>query len=199
MLPLGPMEDPYSGPLRHEPLAVELHNTRYAVRGDIVDGLETAEGLRAWLAAIADRLPAPAMNADPARQPEFVALRTAVGEILEAVLEKRRPAAAALEVVNAAVTRAPVSPLAVVDAGGGLQAGMSYHDADPTDIALAAIAADAVGLATGPARDELRACGAPGCVLMFRKDHPRRAWCSPACGNRARQARHYERVRNARR
>jgi hypothetical protein len=41
----------------------------------------------------------------------------------------------------------------------------------------------------------LRACGAPGCVLMFLKDHPRREWCSNACGNRARQARHYDRTR----
>jgi predicted RNA-binding Zn ribbon-like protein len=193
------MEGRYSGPLLHEPLAVDLHNTRYAVRGDIVDGLETAEGLRAWLAAIAGRLPAPARDADPARRPEFVALRTAVEEILRAVLERRRPAAAALEVVNAAVTGAPGSPLAVVDAGGRLQAEMSYHDVDPTDVALAAIAADAVEVATGSASDELRACGAPGCVLMFLKDHPRRTWCSAACGNRARQARHYERVRNARR
>ena len=34
---------------------------------------------------------------------------------------------------------------------------------------------------------------APGCVLYFIKDHPRREWCSTACGNRARAARHYAR------
>ena len=70
---------------------------------------------------------------------------------------------------------------------------------DPTDVALAALAADAIELLTGPERENLRACGAPGCVLIFLKDHPRRTWCSAACGNRARQARHYERSRRARR
>ena len=42
-----------------------------------------------------------------------------------------------------------------------------------------------MGLITGPAAEQLRACEAPGCVLMFAKDHPRRTWCSAACGNRA--------------
>ena len=42
---------------------------------------------------------------------------------------------------------------------------------------------------------QLRACHAPGCVLYFLKDHPRREWCSTACGNRARAARHYRRHR----
>src|ERR671918_444350 len=63
------------------------------------------------------------------------------------------------------------------------------------DIVLGAIAADTLDLVTGPRRNELRLCGAPGCVLIFEKDHPRRAWCSAACGNRARQARHYRRTR----
>jgi predicted RNA-binding Zn ribbon-like protein len=39
----------------------------------------------------------------------------------------------------------------------------------------------------------LRACYAPGCVLYFVNSHPRREWCSTACGNRARAARHYQR------
>jgi predicted RNA-binding Zn ribbon-like protein len=42
-------------------------------------------------------------------------------------------------------------------------------------------------------REALRACHALGCVLLFLKDHPRREWWCNACGNRARQARHYAR------
>jgi predicted RNA-binding Zn ribbon-like protein len=57
------------------------------------------------------------------------------------------------------------------------------------------LARDAIDLLTGTTAGDLRACGAPGCILLFVKDHPRREWCSNACGNRARQARHYERVR----
>ena len=65
--------------------------------------------------------------------------------------------------------------------------------ADPEARALGELAGEAVRfLAEGP---ELRACLAPGCVLYFVKDHPRRAWCSVACGNRVRAARHYARRR----
>jgi predicted RNA-binding Zn ribbon-like protein len=189
----------YPGPVRHEPLALELHNTLYALRGELMDGLETPEDLSAWLAVLADRLPAAARDADPVRQPEFVALRDAVGTALHAALAGKRAPAGALDVVNAAAARAPVSPVAVVDAKGWLQREAHYRTSDATDVALAAFAADAFELLTGPGREELRACGAPGCVLMFLKDHPRRTWCSSTCGNRARQARHYARARQERR
>lgn len=61
---------------------------------------------------------------------------------------------------------------------------------------LATITAEAVELFTGERHSRLRACYAPGCVLYFVKDHPRREWCSAACGNRARAARHYRRHRD---
>jgi predicted RNA-binding Zn ribbon-like protein len=70
-----------------------------------------------------------------------------------------------------------------------------YHAPTATDTVLGVIAADTIELLGGPRSDDLRACGAPGCMLMFLKDHPRREWCSPTCGNRARQARHYARSR----
>jgi predicted RNA-binding Zn ribbon-like protein len=193
------VKNSYQGPLRHEPLALELHNTLYALRGEPMDGLETPEGLSAWLNTLGDRLPAAARDADPARQPDFVAVRAAVRDVLHAALEGKRPPAGALEAVNAAATRAPVSPHAVVGTKGRLKGEVRYHSADATDVALAAFAADAIELLTGPGREELRTCGAPGCVLMFLKDHPRRTWCSSTCGNRARQARHYARARQERR
>ena len=71
-----------------------------------------------------------------------------------------------------------------------------HHGATATDVVLGVIAADAIALVMGDT--ELRVCVAPRCVLMFVKDHPRREWCSNACGNRARQARHYARVQAAR-
>jgi predicted RNA-binding Zn ribbon-like protein len=55
-----------------------------------------------------------------------------------------------------------------------------------------------VDILTGPAATRLRACYAPGCVLYFVKAHPRREWCSDACGNRVRAARHYQRSRAGR-
>jgi len=189
------MRTPYPGPLRHEPLALELHNTLYAVRGELVDGLETAEGLSAWLTAIGDRLPVAAQDADPSRHPKFLALRTAVRDALHASLEGKPVPTAALEVINASAASAPQSALAVVESDGRLRAETRYHTADATEVALATLAADAIELLTGPDRERLRACGAPSCVLTFQKEHPRRTWCSAACGNRVRQARHYERTR----
>ncbi|MUM31823.1 hypothetical protein FZI93_08310 [Mycobacterium sp. CBMA361] len=70
--------------------------------------------------------------------------------------------------------------------------------ASPTRSALARLGHQGIELLAGPEAVNLRACHAPHCVLYFVKSHPRREWCSEACGNRVRAARHYERVRNQR-
>jgi predicted RNA-binding Zn ribbon-like protein len=70
---------------------------------------------------------------------------------------------------------------------------VTHTAAPPVVAALAAIAEQAVSLLSAPDAETLRACSAPGCMLFYRKDHPRRAWCSPRCSNRARAARHYAR------
>jgi predicted RNA-binding Zn ribbon-like protein len=184
----------YQGPLRDEPLAMELHNTLFAVRGELIDGLESPEALGAWLAAIADRLPRAARDADASRLPEFLALRGAVRETLQAALAGKGFPAASLELLNRAAAGAPASRIASEGSAGRLRAETRYHTADPTEIALAALAADAIELAAEPSAGSLRACGAPGCVLMYVRAHPRQRWCSTACGNRVRQARHYRRT-----
>jgi predicted RNA-binding Zn ribbon-like protein len=61
--------------------------------------------------------------------------------------------------------------------------------------AVGVIATLGVDLLAGAERGRLRACLAPNCVLYFVKEHTRREWCSPNCGNRARVARHYQRHR----
>lgn len=66
---------------------------------------------------------------------------------------------------------------------------------DPHPVLLAALARAAVDFLGGPQRDRLRACTAPRCVRYFVKGHGRQEWCRPACGNRARAARHYDRHR----
>ena len=81
--------------------------------------------------------------------------------------------------------------------GGGRdsppESGWDFGEASRADVVLSALAADAIDLVTGPDRASVRVCGAPDCVLAFVKQHPRREWCSSACGNRVRQARHYRR------
>ncbi|MGW1043602.1 CGNR zinc finger domain-containing protein, partial [Streptomyces sp. NPDC002547] len=61
------------------------------------------------------------------------------------------------------------------------------------DHAVQLLAHQAVQLFAGPDRDRLRPCLAPNCLLFFVKNHARREWCSPTCGNRMRVARHYRR------
>src|ERR671918_1424481 len=102
------MPGEYTGPLRGEPLAIELHNTLYASRGRAIDGLLEADGPKAWLTALGKRLPAGATGEDP-RLEELVELRAAVREALHAVVESRPPPQAAIETLNRASARAPRS------------------------------------------------------------------------------------------
>lgn len=183
----------YPGPVRDEPLAIELHNTLHVVAGAAVDGLADERGLRAWLAAVRDRLPAEARGADPRRLADFRRLRDAVREVLRAASERRPAPPAAVRALNEASVRSPRS-VQLVDRRGDPRVAIDHHGADATDVALGAISVDAIELVAGDRRGDLGSCGAPGCVLMYLRDHPRRAWCSAACGNRARQARHYRRT-----
>jgi predicted RNA-binding Zn ribbon-like protein len=189
------MPTSYPGPLRNEPLAIELHNTIYAANAMQIDGLAEPASAVAWIDALDERLPdgGSARRRLPALD-ELVALRTVVREALAGAASGEQVPRATLEALNAFSARAPRSPVAVWRPHGAPLAAGDVHGATRADVILAALAADAIGLLTGPHRGDLRACGAPGCVLMFLKDHPRRAWCSNACGNRARQARHYARA-----
>jgi predicted RNA-binding Zn ribbon-like protein len=185
----------YSGPLQDEPLAIELHNTLYATGGEVADGLATEAGARAWLDALADRLPTHGHGRRPSRA-ELVQLRDPVRAALRAVMEGDAPTRSSLEVINRVSANAPRSPLARWRPAAPPVADVDLHGASRAQAVLAAFAADTIDLVTGPRREALRACAASGCTLLFLKNHPRREWCSPACGNRARQARHYARTRD---
>ncbi|MET8000065.1 CGNR zinc finger domain-containing protein [Nonomuraea glycinis] len=64
----------------------------------------------------------------------------------------------------------------------------------PVAAVLSALAEDAIILFGGPSRHKVYACQGPGCILHFVRE-TRREWCSGGCGNRARAARHYAKVR----
>jgi predicted RNA-binding Zn ribbon-like protein len=173
----------YAGPLRDEPLSIELHNTIYADRGTLRDGL--ADDARGWVRALGDRLPG---GSPPAA--ELIDLRGAVRDAVAAVVDGKRVPPPALAAINAAAARARSSARLERD----LSIVADHGDATAADVAIAAIATDAIAVLGGD--EEIHVCGAPGCVLAYVKDHPRREWCSTACGNRARQARHYARQRS---
>ena len=131
----------------------------------------------------------------------FRTLRDALRRLAALLTADDRPAAAsattdakrAVADVNTAAALAPTSPTLVLRGGTLDQA--TAGAGTPGDRLLTAIAREAIELFAGAGRAELRACRAPGCVLYFVHDHPRREWCSTACGNRARVARHYDRHR----
>ncbi|MFD8023805.1 CGNR zinc finger domain-containing protein [Streptomyces lavendulae] len=165
----------------------------------------------AWLRAVGPRLTpsAPAVGAwlDAERPAGAEAtavrlrgLRDALRRLAAEATEDPRPDAqstiatrdAALAALNDACSVTPVWATLHWPSGG-----------DPTRIVrtgdlagqamVAMLAGQAIDLFTGDMRPQLRACLAPGCVLYFVKQHPRREWCSAGCGNRARVARHYQR------
>lgn len=188
------MSVPYRGPLRDEPLAVELHNTLYVDRGEPIDGLDVLASAEAWLTGVADRLPAGGRGGGPKRT-DLVDLRQIVRDALRAVVDGTIPSAASIEGLNRHSARAPRARVAAWHADSPPVGEWDFGRASRADVVLSAIAADAIQLVTGPDAANVRICGAPGCVLMFVKGHARREWCSGSCGNRARQARHYRRVR----
>ena len=59
------VSEPYAGPVRDEPLAVELHNTLFAHGGELVDGLADRASCDAWLTALDRRLPPGGTRAGP--------------------------------------------------------------------------------------------------------------------------------------
>jgi predicted RNA-binding Zn ribbon-like protein len=174
-----------------DPLAVEFANTRYAVRGDEREGVGTPSELSRWLHE--HRLP---VDADEPAVPDFLALRDAIRSLLRATAEGEPLPEADTATVNNASELAPRWPTLAGTAESGYGV-IEVASADPVPAARARIARDAITILGGPLRADVRACRAPGCVQYFVKDHPRREWCSAACGNRARVARHYSKQKSS--
>jgi len=181
-----------------EPVPVRLMSTIWADTDGIHDELRTQADVDEWLDAVTlDRAGAHATEGELAAAR---ALRDAVRRLASHLTQDTRAAAAsamsdltaALDQVNQAAAELPGPRLTLRD--GRLEAG-SATGASPVTTGLAQVARQAIDLLGGPDSAQLRACYAPGCVLYFVKSHPRREWCSVACGNRARAARHYQRVR----
>ncbi|MEU4427235.1 ABATE domain-containing protein [Actinoplanes sp. NPDC024001] len=186
--------------LPSEPRPVRLMNTVWADRGGVHDALTTPADLARWLTATGLTAAEPPATAADLRT--AVTLRDALRRLAALTTDDSRAAArsalqdaeAAVHAVNEAAVAGPGrATLQLLD--GKLSLRAPEPAADP-GAALAVVAAEGIDLLTGSG--VLNACYAPGCVLYFVRDHPRREWCSTACGNRARAARHYQRHRTTR-
>ena len=146
-------------------LALELTNTFSLRRGRAIDGLTTPREVTAWLVAHRDRLGGPGL-AEPSAD-EVRALRELLRTVLAAAAGGRRPPDASIRRLNRLSRGAPQylelswppkrEPLVRVRA----------RSRTPGAIALAAIARSAIELLGSPARQRLRRCAGPRCVLFF--------------------------------
>ena len=119
------------------------------------------------------------------------ALREAIDRVL---LPPEEPSRMDVELVNNAAASAPAPPPRLALVGGSLRREVPAPK-DPVAAAFAALAADAIDLATSDA--EVRVCAADDCGLRFSDASPRRnrQWCSMSrCGNRAKARAHYART-----
>jgi predicted RNA-binding Zn ribbon-like protein len=186
-------------PMLGGPLPLELANTTYAVRGRLRDGLESPEHLTAWLANVRSRLATPLADADlrAADHAQLTLardLRDCVRALASTAVDGLRPDAALVDRLNRHARAAPQWRELRWD--GDRPHSQRCGDAPAVSTAICEIAQAAVELFASPHRADIRQCGAPGCVLYFLRDHPRREWCSVACGNRVRAARHYQRTKD---
>jgi predicted RNA-binding Zn ribbon-like protein len=175
------------------PLALDLANSVAQIRPGVTrDLLDSDEALDSWLDTQAERLPRVARG--PQRYAAFRELRDALHRLLTAAATGERLPPVAIRTVNAASARsaghlrlAVRGKASVVEVAGA---------GTPLDHALSLIARSAIELLAGPDRERLRVCPAPSCGMFF-LGRPDQEWCSTACGNRARAARHYARRRGS--
>lgn len=123
-------------------------------------------------------------------------VRSALREVVDAVVEGRRPEPDAVHLVNA--TLEARRPTRLELDGSALRIG-HRHAATPVDDALALIAEAIVEeLATGRP-ERLRVCANDRCRWAFYDSSPtgRRRWCDMrSCGNQAKAARYRARLRD---
>lgn len=188
--------------MRDERLAVELANTVFAAGGQAADGLTAPEHLGAWLRLHDERLrraerawSSAKRTPSPEHLERFRGLRAAIRDLFAALLAGERGSVGAVRSLNELSAAAATFATLRWPRSADPEVAVESTAVDAIEVALGIVARDAIALIGGPDRERLRSCPAPGCVLYFVRDHPRRAWCSDACGNRARVARHYRRHR----
>jgi len=168
---------------------------------DAIDGtpnehLASPEAVSAWFAerglVHADSLTA--TDRDVAR---VHALRAAIREVADAVVEGREPRRSALDRVNRALRARAATELVVGPDGVGVG---HRHVGDPLDDALGQVTAPLVRELSSGHPERLRVCANDMCRWVFYDESRagRRRWCDmTTCGNRAKAARHRARQRSA--
>jgi predicted RNA-binding Zn ribbon-like protein len=159
-----------------EPLAVDFANTVRRRGREYEECLSTPEDFEAWAAA---------EDVDPGEfeLTEVLAFRDAVLSLLQAAARAEPPPRRSEAALNQALRRCPLLP----QLRGGRVVLTAPRDARPLDELHALIAASALEVLEDPL---LALCDAPSCGQLFMRHRGDQRWCGPACGTRARVAKH---------
>lgn len=194
--------------VEQEPLPILLANTISIDRGRVRDRLAETTDLDQWVHTISAQMnltPRPS-HIDPIARPaaeRLIALRDAIRRLAADHTHDPRTfgqsvvpdVATAMTIINHTASLSTVWPELDGDDPTTRRrdawTGGQYVDAFTT-----VLARQTIDLSTGARWDQLQPCLAPGCASFFTKNHLRRQWCAPHCGNRARVARHAQRHQN---
>lgn len=170
------------------PLALDFANTVWpARRRGPVDAIATISDLRVWL----DRASIAATTRDlEPRLDDVRGLRTAVRQLLAAASKGDVLPRRAMEIVNLFATEAPEVRQLVPD-GKRSRVVSEILSEDAASLLFGRIAMSIMEVLTTMT---IGICPAPSCGLFFVVDRAGQRWCSNACGNRARVARHAART-----
>jgi predicted RNA-binding Zn ribbon-like protein len=174
-------------------VALALVNTLIEPRGRQVDLLPDERSFARWLRAreFTDMPSALLVAEDLERMRE---LRDAIRLAFLGRAAGCRPPRAAMTTINNAAAMVPSTPRLRWGDAGPEEETVWPQRARAADVAFARIAASAISTLLEDSGERLRLCEAHGCNRMFIADHRRRRWCSRACGDRVRVARHYRKV-----
>ena len=122
-------------------------------------------------------------------------LRSALREVIEALVDGRPVPQAAVSDLNFFTQSAPARTRLLLT-GTRLLTETQWHREYGGSPRLAFIATQAAQFLSDPSKvSRLRRCANPACSMIFVAINLRRSWCAPGvCGNRVRVARHYRRA-----
>ena len=171
-----------------EPLALDFANTLLRRGWSYEEQLREPQDLAEWARRQGGRVPVVTAEAAAGRLDEVRALRDDCFTLLRATTDGASLPPDAARRVNDVVRRHPVVPALGARARRG---GEHWSRATPArSTSCLARAADATVRTVADPDSALGLCDAPSCGQFFLRGRTDQRWCGPACGNRARVARH---------
>jgi predicted RNA-binding Zn ribbon-like protein len=175
--------------------ALDLASTVVLVRPGVeTDRLDGPRALGRWLDARVEVL-GPVGPDTALRLADFRSLRDAIRSLFEATVSGGPLPPDAVRRVNAASAAVPTCPVLETSDPCAPSVRVAGGTGNRSVEILAEIARSAIAIVGGPGRERLRRCPAPRCGRFLLGGRRGSVWCSPACGNRARVARHHARAR----